>query len=74
MLLGYIDRFGAEEVFGRHMGISEMRRMAVCENVVNSYRERQNSQDWSEWATGHPDQAAVLTHAHRMAVEMGLSA
>jgi hypothetical protein len=55
------------------MGIGEMRKMAVCENVVSAFRDRQKAMDWNEWATSNPDQATMLTHAHRCAVEMKLS-
>jgi hypothetical protein len=54
------------------MGIGEMRRMAICENIVSACNERNSFDDWAEWAKKYPDKAAMLTEAHRLAVQEGL--
>jgi hypothetical protein len=54
-----IDRFGAQAVYGRTLGVKEIRRIAAAENVVNSYRSRQASTDWYAWAKDHPDMARL---------------
>jgi hypothetical protein len=61
-------------VLGRRLGMGEMRRMAIIENITTWFRERQAFLDWGEYAKQHPNEAAVLTEAHRLAVAEGLMA
>lgn len=55
-----IDRFGAQAVYGRTLGISEIRRIVAAENVLNSFRARENAGDWAKWSSDHPELAELL--------------
>ena len=50
VMLGYVDRFGAEAVYGRTPGAKELKAMVLAENVVNAYKSREQSGDWAAWA------------------------
>jgi hypothetical protein len=49
VILGYIDRFGAQSVLGRLLTLREMRRMTMMDNIVIAYRSRQNATDKNKW-------------------------
>ena len=63
ILLGYIDRFGAQSVLGRVLSAKEIRGMILAENVVRAYRERQSAQDWVTWARDNDAKANLLNEA-----------
>lgn len=70
--LSYIDRFGVRAVFGRdELSHGEIQRMILAENVKNAYLARRNYRDeeknenWAEWASKHPDDAALLAGVER---------
>lgn len=69
LALMYIDRFGAENVYGRALGLSEMRRLTVVENVIKAYQSRKEYRDadgyenWAEWAAKHEHAARLLEDA-----------
>lgn len=68
-MLRFIDRFGAQEVMGRVLGVGEMRRMMFAENLVNVYASRQASTNkeggWGKWAQEHPDWDAMLKQVEK---------
>lgn len=66
ILLGYVDRFGAQAVLGRALSAREIKSMVLAENVVRAYRERQAAQDWAIWAKDNPDKAHLLNEAMRL--------
>lgn len=70
--LRYVDRFGGHAVMGRSLGVIEMRRMIVSENIVNAYNTRGPSDKWAEWAKENKDQSALLNQAMILAAKMGL--
>jgi hypothetical protein len=63
ILLGYIDRFGAQAVLGRALSAGEIKSMVLAENVKNAYQERQNSQDWAVWKRDNDAKANLLNEA-----------
>jgi len=63
ILLGYIDRFGAQAVLGRPLSAREIRGMVLAENLVNAYKERKASSDWAEWAADNPAMNELLNEA-----------
>ena len=67
LLLSYCDRFGVEAVYGRTPGGQELRRMIAAENVVKSYEERQQSDNWAAWARDNPEKSEILNRAMRLA-------
>jgi len=77
ILLGYIDRFGAQNVLGRPLSGWEVRRMMLSERVLRAYNDRQRSNKWAEWAEANPEDAQLLNEAmliyekHRMANDGG---
>ncbi len=64
--LGYIDRFGAQAIYGRPLGYGEMRRMIVAENVVKWHKERSVAENWAAWANENHDKAALLAECERL--------
>jgi hypothetical protein len=65
--ISYIDRFGAQAVYGRPLGAGEMRRMSLVENIVNAYRARERSDNWAAWAKEHPRDSELLAQAAKAA-------
>lgn len=63
ILLGYIDRFGAQAVFGRALTARELRGMVLAENVKNAYESRKKSDNWGAWQLTHPDEDRLLVKA-----------
>ena len=66
-LLGYVDRFGAQAVFGRAMGAGEIRRLTVVDNILQAYRMRSHTENWAEWAESHKRASAMLNEAAKLA-------
>jgi hypothetical protein len=62
-MLRYVDRFGAQAVFGRTPGAGELKSMIIAENIVNAYNSRANAGNWAEWAGENPDLNAWLIMA-----------
>jgi len=64
-----IERFGVQAVYGRPLGYGEMRRISIAEGIVQAYRSRDNyhdkdnSENWSEWAARFPEMNARLIAA-----------
>ncbi len=63
VLLRYVDRFGADAVFGRTPGAGELRSMVISENVVNAYNSRAKAEDWVKWADENPELSKLLIMA-----------
>ena len=63
ILLGYVDRFGAQAVLGRALSAKEIKGMVLAENVVKAYRERQAASDWATWARDNDSKANLLNEA-----------
>jgi len=61
-----VDEYGAEAVFGRVMGVGEMRRMSAAKRVYNAYHARarytdkDGNKNYAEWAKQYPDDAEIL--------------
>ena len=71
-ILNCIDRFGVQPTLGKLvLGAKEIRLMAICENVVNGYRERERAEDFTKWTDANPDKSAVLNAALRAAWKLG---
>jgi hypothetical protein len=68
--LRWVDRFGAQAVFGRTLSRGELRRMALAENIVRAFEARQKSANWAAWEIEHPDEADLLKECERLAEEM----
>ena len=64
-----VDRFGAQAVFGRQMGVAEMRRISLAERVADAHRAHAaaaSTEDGSAgWAQKNADAAALLGWAMR---------
>lgn len=58
-----VSRFGAQAVFGRQLGMGEMRRILVVENVINAYHSRARAENWAQWAAQNPDGSRILNAA-----------
>ena len=67
VVLGYIDRFGAQAVYGRTLGAGEMRRMVLTENVINAYRARERSENWAKWVQENRQASELLAQAAKAA-------
>ena len=63
VLLGYVDRFGAQAVFGRTPGTKELKSMILAENVINAYKSRERAGDWVAWARENPGLNSLLIMA-----------
>lgn len=68
--LRFIDRFGAQNVYGRPLGLGEMRRMRIAENIYE-WAKAQNSGERAAWGQAHPEQSAALSYAFSCAKELG---
>ena len=64
-----VDEYGAAAVFGRVLGVGEMRRMSAAKRVYTAYHNRENYRDrdgnknFAEWAQRHEDDAELLNKA-----------
>jgi hypothetical protein len=63
VLLDYVERFGAQAVFGRAPGAGELRRMIAAERVVSAFWARAHAESWAEWAMENPQAAELLNIA-----------
>ncbi len=67
-----VDEYGADAVFGRRLGVGEMRRMSAAKRVYVAYHNRENYRDkdgkknFAEWAGKYPYDAELLNKAVRM--------
>ncbi len=68
-----IDRFGAGAVYGRLLGVGEMRRIMRVEAVIDAYRSRATWRDeggalsMSDWALKHAASSRMLNEAMKAA-------
>jgi hypothetical protein len=63
-----IQAFGAEAVWGRPIGVGEMRRMLVADSIVRAHIGRATHKEgWAAWAADNPEQNALLNTAMKMA-------
>lgn len=58
--LELIDRFGAQAIYGRVLGVSELRAMYHAERIVNAYRARARAESRVDWNEAHPASAKLL--------------
>ena len=59
-----IRMFGAEAVWGRSLGVGEMKRMMVAESVVRAHVGRATHKEgWAAWAAANPGPNALLNAA-----------
>lgn len=63
ILARYIDRFGAQAVFGRPIGAGEAHRIMIAEAVVRAYKNPQRAENAPAFAREHPEEAALLLRA-----------
>jgi hypothetical protein len=61
-----IERYGTQAIFGRTLSFHEVRMITLANNIVNSYRERQKSENWAEWAGKYPEKAELLANAGKL--------
>jgi hypothetical protein len=67
-LLRMIDRFGVAAVMGRPtLYAGEIGKLRMAETIANAYYDRQQSDNWAAWHTSHPELAALLAEAERLA-------
>lgn len=57
---GLVDRFGTQAVYGRPMGVREMRRIMLAERIERLVA-RWNGPGAAEWFNTHPADSALLT-------------
>jgi len=68
-----IDRFGAQNVIGRLLGVGEMRRIMRVEAIIDAYRSRATWRDESgtlsmaDWAQKHAAASRMLNEAMKAA-------
>jgi hypothetical protein len=61
-----IDRYGAQSIYGRVLGVGEVRRMQLAARVVNVYLGLHASADWGKWQEQYPNDMAFLQHVMRI--------
>lgn len=59
----YIDRFGAQAVFGRPLFLHEMKEIIIAENIEAAHKARTQSGDWAKWTSENPVLAELLNKA-----------
>ena len=62
-----LSTFGAQALYGRTLGVVEVRRMELMARVVNVYRSFHASRDWAAWREQHPADFELLTYAMKVA-------
>lgn len=68
-----IDRFGAQSVYGRLLGVGEMRRIMRVEAIVSAYQSRENWRDeggktnLADWSRKHAGLSRLLNEAMKAA-------
>ena len=62
-MLRACERFGAWAVFGRPLGVGEVRNMTAAQYIVDAYRAREASKDWAGWASSNPQANRLLDAA-----------
>ena len=64
-----VDRFGAQAVFGRVLGVVEMRRMAMARQICDfyyardRYRDGDGKKNWVEWSDQNSEASEILMKA-----------
>lgn len=66
ILLGYLDRFGAEATFSRAPTPREMRAMVLVENVISAYRESKATSNLADWVRNNRDKYRMLNEASEL--------
>lgn len=59
-LASYIDRFGAQAVYGGQMPAKDAHRIMAAEATVRAYREMSKAENWAAWIAEHPKEARLL--------------
>ena len=67
-----IDRFGAQAVFGRPLGVDEITSMRVVENIILSVKARERASDYAKWVTDNPEAQELISDARKYAKDEGL--
>lgn len=67
-LANRIDRYGVHATMGRPVLYDkEQKLLALAENIVYAYRDRQASQNWGAWAIENPNLSRLLNEAMLLA-------
>jgi len=61
-----LDRYGSPAIYGRVLGVREIRRMEMAARTVNAYLGMHASKDWIEWQKQHPSDFEFLTYAIKL--------
>ena len=61
-----IDRYGSSAIYGRVLGVREIRRMEMAARTVNTYLSFHESKDWAAWQKQHPQDFEFLTYAIKL--------
>ena len=67
-----IDRFGVPGVYGRLLGVGEIRRMTRAELIVHASQAQTQNANWAEWHRDNPGLVAMLDDARAAAITEGL--
>ena len=59
----YVNKFGAESVYGRALFLHEIREMVIAENIADAYKARKASGDWAKWSIENKEMAELLSKA-----------
>ena len=61
-----IDRYGGQSIYGRVLGVREVRRMQLAARTLNTALSFRGSPDWQVWQEQHPNDFDFLTYAIRL--------
>ena len=61
-----INAYGAAGLYGRPLGVREVRRMELGARVVRLYQSFHAAKDWLAWQSDHPKDFEFLTFAMKL--------
>lgn len=63
--LTFLERFGAQALFGGPVPLKFLRRMQTAETIVHAQRAHAAAENGADWAAKNPNAFALLTRALR---------
>ena len=71
--LALIERFGVQAIKNRpYLGAKELQNMLFAERVYDAVKERDKSENVTEWTNSNPDKAELAHAAYKAALALGL--
>lgn len=60
VMSGWIEKYGAQSVFGRPLYARELLRMVACANIERIIKDGKQAPNMAVWAKEHPEDAKIF--------------